>query len=542
MVTKAKDRPKLIDPVQLIRLCWPGVTLYKEQKEIIYSVEENPETIVPAGFKLGKDFVAGLIALTFFLRRKQARVVTTSVSYSQLNLVLWGEINNFIQSSEVDLSNVLRCNHMDIRRINNGVVDMKGYLTGITAADEQTLQGHHLPVDEDGTPNTLIIYDEASGIPDKFFAATAGWRQRLLAISNCNPCSNYFYRSVKQGDTKDPWGKIFRRTIRIKAERSPNVRYGAREEELNKPVSGRQIIPGVIGYKEYKQQRRDWDEQDQAVGLDAEFYEGAEIRLYPREWIEISTRLWRERFGSYFPSGKRQGTSNPTKGKTLGIDPAAGGDLTAFSVCDEDEESSWLCHLEALKTPDTMLIVDKAVILMHTYGIKAENVLIDLGGGGLQIADNLRRKGFKVRTVNFGGSVKDQKLAGTAPIVKREAAEERQFAYKNRRAQLYHIPSRALDPHDTPKQLLLPKELIDKKFLPNRPSVREQMEPIPKMFDDNGKMVMLPKNKKTRVPNEKEGAQITLTELIGNSPDEWEAILLALFGLYNKRKMLGGGL
>ena len=57
---------KTIDPLAFKELFWPDVYFYDKQREIIYSVCENDETVVPAGNMLGKDFVAGFIILYFF--------------------------------------------------------------------------------------------------------------------------------------------------------------------------------------------------------------------------------------------------------------------------------------------------------------------------------------------------------------------------------------------------------------------------------------------------------------------------------------------
>lgn len=44
---------KIVDPIQLGKLLWPEVTFYSRQQEIIYSVLENDETIVPAANVVG---------------------------------------------------------------------------------------------------------------------------------------------------------------------------------------------------------------------------------------------------------------------------------------------------------------------------------------------------------------------------------------------------------------------------------------------------------------------------------------------------------
>lgn len=43
----------LKNPRTLARLLWPDVSFYKQQREIIESVDANDETFVPAGNMLG---------------------------------------------------------------------------------------------------------------------------------------------------------------------------------------------------------------------------------------------------------------------------------------------------------------------------------------------------------------------------------------------------------------------------------------------------------------------------------------------------------
>src|SRR5271154_521237 len=92
----------IIDPIAFQQFMWPDVHFYDKQREIIYSVLQNDETVVPAGNKLGKDYVAGFICLYFFISRNPCRVVTTSVKDDHLR-VLWGEINNFINTAKYPL-------------------------------------------------------------------------------------------------------------------------------------------------------------------------------------------------------------------------------------------------------------------------------------------------------------------------------------------------------------------------------------------------------------------------------------------------------
>lgn len=193
---------KAIDPLEFAKVMWPQYTFWDKQKQIIESVEYDNVTIVPAANMVGKDFVAGHIALSHFLRYPECRVVTTSVKDDHLR-VLFGEINRFIQTARFPLTgknsrNGLRVNHRDIRKF----IDNKGhskrlcpisYLRGMVSLKGEGLAGHH-------AAHTLGIIDEASACDDIVFTQMETWAQHILVIGNPLPCSNFFYKAVKEGD------------------------------------------------------------------------------------------------------------------------------------------------------------------------------------------------------------------------------------------------------------------------------------------------------------------------------------------------------
>lgn len=194
----------ILDPLEVQKLLWPDVYFYDKQREIIYSVAENDETFVPAGNMLGKDFVAGFIALWFFMSRSPCRVVTTSVDSTQLEGVLWGEIRRFIQTARYPIDSErggpLIVNHLHIRKLVDGVMCGISYLIGRVAAKGEGMLGHHVAETGDGIPRTLFIADEASGVDDISYERADTWAKRKLIIGNPYPTTNFFYRGVKGGD------------------------------------------------------------------------------------------------------------------------------------------------------------------------------------------------------------------------------------------------------------------------------------------------------------------------------------------------------
>lgn len=155
---------------------------------------------------LGKDFVAGFIALTFFLTRSPCRIITTSVDHTQLEGVLWGEIRRYINECKYPLSadagGPLLINHLHIRKQDTVTKTVCGisYLVGRVAAKGEGFLGHHVAKTGDGIPRTLFIGDEASGLDDICYERADTWADRKLIIGNPYPCTNFFKRAVKGGD------------------------------------------------------------------------------------------------------------------------------------------------------------------------------------------------------------------------------------------------------------------------------------------------------------------------------------------------------
>jgi hypothetical protein len=204
--------PKTVDPLRLAKILWPNTYFYRQQREIIYSVWENDETVVPAGNKLGKDYVSGRIVVLFFLTRRPCRIITTSAKDDHLR-VLWGEIGQAIADSAIGLrwpAGPLIVTHHEIKRTYKGKICPLSYVRGMVAKADSIagMQGHHI-ASPDGSPRTLFIADECSSVPDEYFSMCRTWAQRILLIGNPWPCNNYFYRAV-EGDvaTNDPGGDI----------------------------------------------------------------------------------------------------------------------------------------------------------------------------------------------------------------------------------------------------------------------------------------------------------------------------------------------
>lgn len=493
-----------IDPTAFCALCWPDLQLYDKQVEILYSLRDNYETYVPAGNQLGKDFIAALATLWFFCSRRPCRVVTTSVQAGQLEDVLWSEIRRFIDTSKVRLP--IDYKHLYLRHVRrDGSYDPLSSCTGRVVRKGESILGRHLPKGPDGEPRTLAVFDEASGIDDAAYEKTDSWTHRKLIIGNPFPCQNFFYRGVKQGDLPAPDnGGYIRRVIRIRADDSPNVQLARRQLKLGRKPTNEILIPGVVDWATYCQRRQLWDPVRQCIGLDGEFYEQADTLLFPPEWLNQA-----EQRADSLPRWRR--------GEALGVDVGEGGDATCWAVID----SAGLIKLQSQQTGDTNVIPSTTLALMNQFGVPAGHVMFDRGGGGKQHADRLRSQGHNVNTVGFGEAATPQPRRGLTPFEQRVGQTETRAVYLNRRAEMYDLLSQQLDPDG--QGFALPSEYTE---------LRRQLAVFPRQYNEEGRMLLPPKRRVAGMAQ----SRTTIEDMLGRSPDEADALVLALYAL--KRPLL----
>ncbi len=210
------------DPLRFKNLFWPKVCFYDKQIEILKSLVEDDETVVPAGNMLGKDFIAGFAAVWFFCTRRPCRIITSSAKDEHL-VVLWGEIKNFITTSThpydrsvtgcllLENGGPLIVNDRDVFWEYNGVRCHKSYIKGMVASNQSiaSLGGHHIAGTGDGVPRTMWMNDESSSAQDSYKDMVDPWANRMMIFGNCYPCNNFFKRAVK-GDKANnmPGGDI----------------------------------------------------------------------------------------------------------------------------------------------------------------------------------------------------------------------------------------------------------------------------------------------------------------------------------------------
>lgn len=329
--------------------------------------------------------------------------------------------------------------------------------------------------------------------------------------------------------------RYLRRVIHICAEDSPNVKLGLAQKAAGVTPTDDIIIPGVMPYGEYIKRKTTWDPQRRCIGLDGRFWEGAEVMLYPGLWLDRAARL----------ATLLEGTLRTAEG--MGVDPGEGVAETAWAIGDR----YGLFRLEARPTPDPGEIVDETIRLIKTHSLLPERVCMDAGGGGLQVASTLKRMGYPVRTVGFGEGVVLDLKRGMRRIEERKDNRWERYAYKNRRAEMYGRLRELLDPKRTPEATaamgMPPGTIMDRTTgthhvgfaLPGRfMELRRQLSPIPLTRDGEGRLELLPKQRRAITDMGNKGTahlvKPTLIDLLGCSPDQADAVVLMVHAMVTK--------
>jgi hypothetical protein len=294
--------------------------------------------------------------------------------------------------------------------------------------------------------------------------------------------------------------RYYRKIIRIRAEDSPNVRWGLEQRSRGLEPTGEVLLPGVLPWIDYAKRRVTWDKVRQCIGLDAEFYEGAENLLFPPDWLNAAARRAEElRYVA-------------RTAIAIGVDPGEGGAETTMAAVDK----RGLIELVAKKTPDTSVITSELLAFAKKHSVPSHKVYMDRGGGGKQHADRLRSMGYEVVTVAFGEVPSLEIRYSRYPVSDRREQQEEKYAYVNRRAEMYGLLRSKLDPAANPEGFALPADYTE---------LRRQLAPIPLTYDPEGRLYLLPKDKK-----DPQSKQKTLKELLGCSPDQADALVLAVWG------------
>lgn len=329
----------------------------------------------------------------------------------------------------------------------------------------------------------------------------------------------------------------YRRIIKITAEDSPNVQLGLAQLKAGiKPTNKILIEYGnILSWDEYCYRKDTWDEARQCVGLRAEFYEGPELKLFPRDWLNLACEIERVQLCRSHPA------------EAIGVDPGEGGANTVWCAINK----YGLKEMISEKTPDTSVIPHRTIDFWKKRHptVEPSRICFDRGGGGKQHADVIRSMHPDwrvVRTVAFGEPINIPPQRGMKQFPERFEYYEDKYVYCMRRDEMFGELSNLVDPRrgigyqpaiivqgqvktlaQTGKMFAIPRDN------PTYLELHRQLALFPKLYDKEGRLKIPSKN---RNPGEKETNKKTLIEIIGNSPDEADALGIACHAMLHRPK------
>lgn len=208
-------------------------------------------------------FLAARLALWFLFCFKPSKVISTAPTSRQVKDLLWKELRTAHLRSKIPLGGTL----LQLSLTLNDEHFAVGFSTEETNTDKFT--GYH-------SPNQLVIFDQAGGIPTPIWESAEGLMTsamcRWLAISN-TAISNSELANICLPDRKSRFGEW--KIIPIQAEESPNV------------VAGRDIYPGLVSHNWVERRKKAWGTDDPLykIFIKAEFVEESEMTVIPYRYI-----------------------------------------------------------------------------------------------------------------------------------------------------------------------------------------------------------------------------------------------------------------
>ena len=355
----------------------PRMWQRKVLRDITKHIRENRDAdvmdalreAVASGRGIGKSALVSWLILWMLTTRIGSSIIVSANSENQLRSVTWGELTKWStmiinahwwEISATKLVPAQWLTELVERDLKKG--------TRYWAA-EGKLWSEENPDSYAGVHNmdgTMVIFDEASGIPDGIWSVAAGFfTENILdrywfAFSNPRRNTGYFFECFNS--KRDFWRgrQIDSRTV----------------EGTDKGIY-QQIID------EYGE-----DSIQARVEVYGEFPSAGDDQFISPVTVEDAF--------------KREPYKDITAPIVIGVDPARGGNDSTVIVVRQGRD---LIAIKRYRGEDTMEVVGRVIDAIEEY--KPTLTVIDEGGLGYGILDRLNEQRYKVRGVNFGWKSKN---------------------------------------------------------------------------------------------------------------------------------------
>lgn len=480
-----------------------GVTLDREQQEILSSVQFNPRTSVASGTARGKDFVAACAAVSFLYLTprwnsqrelvENTKVALTAPTDRQVKNIMIPEVSRlYSRAKQRGIVLPGRLNAYDIRTDNE-----EWFLTGFKADEHnhEAWSGFH-------AVHTMFVITEASGIGDDTFSAIEGNLQgdsRILLVFNPNTPVGYAARSQRG----DRWARF-----RLNSLTAPNV------------LEKRLIIPGQVDYEWVVDKVEQWctpiSAEDRTEELDdfefeskwyrpedlfrkkvlGKFPKVADDVLIPQQWIEAAQERWK------LAQGKEPVSDEL---RLLGVDVAGMG---RDSTCYCERKGRWVAALTSRNSggqADHMAVAGEIVARRRKHPRMVVSIdTIGEGAGVFSRCIELDDKRYIISCKYSEGAKQfDRDLSDITG----------QYKFVNMRAYLFWCVRDWLNPKNETGAMLPPDSQL-----------AEEATEIRWSFRSDGKIIIEPKE--------------DIKKRLGRSPDKFDALANTFYPIRSTRQAI----
>jgi phage terminase large subunit len=327
------------------------------QREIARSFVDYPSTYVPTGNMVGKSFVDSGLILEFLVQHPNCLVVATAPSQTQLEEVLWKEVERAYRGSRIPLGGRLLRSPLK--------VDFGGGWQALaySTTKVERFSGHH-------GKDVGAILDEASGVVEPIWEAVDSLNpSRLLGTGN--PLWNHgqFYERCSRGSNE------LANVIRVSSLESPHIHL---------PRSPW----GLADRTWLAKSRNDYGEAAVwwTTHVLGRFPDSGIENVIPTAWLELAGKT------IHRPAGPRRLAIDLGEGK--------GGDPSVIGVKDDNG----ILHWDVSYTWNFETTATRAALCCQRFGIEGHNVSWDVGGIGSDFSNRLEAAGIHGARPYRGGS------------------------------------------------------------------------------------------------------------------------------------------
>jgi len=337
-------------------------------------IRDNRKTVIKAGHSVSKTYTMARIILWFLYCWCPSTVITTAPTHTQVEELLWREINEAFNNARVPLGGHLTKTELDLQKIKNKKGKVKRWFAfGFSTKPDQG-QEHATKMQGFHNKYVLVVFDEADGILPAIWKALysllTGKHVKFVGIGNplkptgefpdCFKDSSYAHLTISVLDT-------------------PNYKQG------------KEVIPGLSGREYEADMRKKW-------GVKSPMYQSRVLGQIPdSDPMSIVPVSWYEKAEDRIlknPSGKIK--------RFVTVDVADGGtDDTVVKGWENKKQ------IKEWRYPGKRADEVDADVLRNVKEINGNAIIYDNDGCGRILGGLLRgmiKPADKIKIIPFTGS------------------------------------------------------------------------------------------------------------------------------------------